>query len=540
MQQQYDYIIVGAGSAGCVIANKLSADPRHNVLLLEAGPPDTHPMIHMPKGFTKIAASKQHALYYDVEPGASGKNTAEIWLRGKMLGGSSSINGLQYQRGHAEDYNHWERDLGLAGWGWKDFLRIYREMEDHELGANEFRGAGGPLPITVSKNRTMLMDKVIEAGGEMGLRHLEDANDPDHEGIGYIHSVIKDGRRYSAAKAFLSPVKGRPNLRIVTGADVQRILFEGTRAVGVECISDGKTTQYRASREVILSAGALHSPKLLQLSGIGPVAHLASLGIPVLHDSPNVGANMREHLIFTIQFRLTGDYSQNPEYSGWRLYKHALQYMLFHSGLLAQSPYDVTAFVRTRPGSTRPDAQLVTGPISMDFAAWEGFDKGVKLEDLPGAQMLGYGTMPKSQGSLMIRSKDPRENPKLIHNHLTHEDDKAVAIGTVRFIRRLFDQPTIKPYISGEMVPGPKVHSDEAILDEYNRMSGPGYHTAGTCSMGNSADSVVDERLRVRGVTGLRVADLSVFPTLVTGNTNGPVMAAGWRASELILEDAVR
>ena len=512
----------------------LSASGRNQVLLIEAGPRDTHPMIHMPKGFAKIAASAQHAYYYQAEPGPSGRQGSETWIRGRMLGGSSSINGLQYQRGHAEDYNHWERDLGLSGWGWRDFGRIYRAMEDHELGANEWRGAGGPVPITVTKNRTLLMDKLIAAGGELGLRHVDDANQPEQEGIGYIAGTMRKGRRWSAAKAFLDPARGRNNLRIVTNTDVQRILFEGTRARGVECIHNGQTIRYHAHREIILSAGTLHSPKLLQLSGIGPAAHLSSLGIPVIRDSAQVGANLREHLLFTVQYRLSGPYSQNADYSGWRVLLHGIRYTLFRSGLLAHSPYDVTAFVRTRPGLDRPDAQLVCGPMSMDLAAWEGFSKGIKLEGQPGAQILGFGLRPESQGSVMIRSADPTTAPRIVHNYLTHEEDRKVAIATVRYMRKLIDQSALRPYVQGETLPGPTVASDDEILSAYDRMSGPGYHAIGTCSLGK----VVDTRLRVNGVSGLRVADISVLPTQVSGNTNGPAMVVGWRASELILEDA--
>ncbi|MFC4312268.1 GMC family oxidoreductase [Steroidobacter flavus] len=532
MADRFDYIIVGAGSAGCVLANRLSADPHTEVLLIEAGPPDTNPMIHMPKGFAKIAASTQHCYYYEAEPGTAGRGGTETWIRGRMLGGSSSINGLQYQRGHAEDFNHWERDLGLNGWGWRDVSRIYRAMEDHELGGNEIRGAGGPLPITGTRNRTLLMDKLIEAGGELGLKQFEEPNSAEQEGIGYIFGTMKAGRRWSAAKAFLDPVRGRRNLHIVTDTEVQRILFEGKRATGVQCLQNGRPVSYNAHREVIVCAGTLHSPKLLQLSGIGPAAHLASLGIATIHDSPHVGANLREHLLFTVQYRLNGNYSQNAQYSGWRVLLHGMRYALLRSGLLACSPYDVTAFVRTRPGLDRPDAQLVAGCMSMDLAAWEGFSKGIKLESQPGAQILGFGLRPESQGSVMLRSSDPSVAPRIVHNYLTHEQDRQVAVSTVRYMRKLFDGTALRPYITSETLPGPGVVSDADILAAYERMSGPGYHATGTCSMG----TVVDANLQVRGVTGLRVADISVLPTQISGNTNGPAMVVGWRAAELILQ----
>lgn len=538
MSLTYDYVIVGGGSAGCVLANKLSEDASFSVLLIEAGPVDTNPLIHMPRGLGKLYTSTEHTYFYDTQRSPADKSLTETWMSGRMLGGSSSLNGLMYLRGHQEDYNNWERNLGLRGWGWDAYGRIFRAMEDHELGANEYRGAGGPLSVSVSKNRTLIMDKLIEAGGQLGLRHFEDSSMPEQEGIGYANATIRKGRRCSAAKAFLDPARGRPNLRIVTDTQVQRILFEGRRAVAVECIqSSGETVQFKAGREIILSAGTLHSPALLQLSGIGPAEHLQSFGIPVLQNSPNVGANLREHLVFRLQYRLTGDYSQNKEHSGWRVMLHGLRYILTRTGLLAAPPYDLTAFVRTRENLTRPDAQLFIGAMSMAIAE-EGFSVDVKLEDEPGVSIIGYGLRPESQGSVMIKSTDPKIAPRITANYLSHPQDREVAISTVRYMRRLFDQPMVRPYIQRELLPGPSVQTDEEILRAYDTVSGPGYHPVGTCRMGTDVESVVDPRLCVRGVSGLRVVDVSVFPTPVSGNTNGPALATAWRASEIILEDA--
>src|ERR1700728_4405916 len=536
MSEGFDYVIVGAGSAGCVLANKLSATPATTVLLIEAGPADDNPLIHMPRGLGKLYTVGATTYFYDVQRNA-GKSATESWLRGRMLGGSSSLNGLMYQRGHQEDYDHWERDLGLAGWGWSSFGRIFRTMEDHELGANEHRGAGGPMSVSITKNHTLLMDKLIEAGGQLGLRHFQDASMPEQEGIGYINSTIRKGRRWSANKAFLEPVRARKNLTVMINTEANRIKFEGRRAIGVECTRNGTAVEYRAGRDIILATGTMHSPKLLQLSGIGPAAHLQGLGIPVVQDSAEVGANLREPLVFRIQYRLSGDYSQNKEHSGWRIMYHGLRYMLTRGGLMSHPPYDVTAFVRTRKNLPRPDAQIVIGNMSMSIAE-EGFTLEVKLEDEPGASIIGYNMRPESKGSVMIMSADPTAAPRVIANYLSDPRDRETAIGTVHFMRRLFEHPVVKPYVKAELLPGPGVQSDEQILAAYDKVSGPGYHAVGTCRMGSDAGSVVDSKLRVRGVTGLRVADISIFPTLVSGNTNGPAMAAAWHAAEVIQGDS--
>ena len=539
LDRHFDYIIAGAGSAGCVLANKLSANPRHSVLLVEAGPADSHPMIDTPKGFAKILASSRHMYYFDAGPGDAGKSSGETWIRGRTLGGSSSVNGMQYQRGHAEDYDHWARDLGLKEWAWSEMLRIFLAQEDHALGPAEWRGVGGPVHVTPSSNRSELMDRLLDAAGELGIPRREDPSYPEGQLVSYICANIHRGRRWSAARAFLDPARGRSNLTVVTDTEVIGLLFDGARVSGIECIQAGTRRQFRANAETILSAGTINSPKLLQLSGIGDREHLDSLGIPVRHHSPNVGRNLREHLIFTMQYRLTGNYSQNEEYSGWRLWKNALCYALTKKGLLSTSPYDITGFVRAHPDSTRPDCKFVSAPITMDLSKWEGFHKQIPMEKEPGCSIIGYVMQPQSQGTVRASSRDPRDPPKIVHNQLSHERDRKVSVALVKFMRRLFEQPAIRRYIDHETLPGSDVKSDDEILAAYAMMSGPGFHASGTCSMGTQEDSVLDERLRVRGVSGLRVVDLSVFPTLVSGNTHAPVMAVATRASELILEDSL-
>jgi len=537
MEQQFDFIIIGAGSAGCVLADKLSLDSRSSVLLVEAGPSDSHPMIHMPKGFPKIAASKLHAWTYEARPGAEGAQSTQSWISGRMLGGSSSLNGMQYQRGHSEDYDHWERDLGLTGWGWKTMSRVFRTMEDHELGDDGTRGAGGPLSISVSKNKTFVMDKLIEAGKQVGLPYHDDPNTADHEGIGPINATIKKGRRWSSAKAFLEKAMSRSNLSVRTEMVVTRILFDGNRATGIEVLKDGQKIRFLANREVILSAGTLNTTKLLQLSGVGDREKLESLGIPVVRHLPGVGRNLREHVVLLMQFRLSQNISQNPQYSGYRLMLHAARYLLSRSGLLASTPYDLAAFVKTGAGLERPDVTLVAAAMSVDLKAWKGFSGGIKLEKEPGIQILGYATQPQSQGSVSITSSDPDAPLDIVHNFLAHPSDQKTAIATIRYIRNLLSQPAILPYIKAETLPGNAVSSDAEILAFCHMIGGPGYHVAGTCKMGTDDLSVTDARLRVHGLTGLRIADLSIAPTLTSGNTNGPAMAIGWRAAELILED---
>lgn len=537
MSQTFDYIIIGAGSAGCVLADKLSQDTHNTVLLVEAGPQDSHPMIHMPKGFPKIAASKQHAWTYDARPGTQGAQSKQSWISGRMLGGSSSLNGMQYQRGHAEDYDHWERDLGLKGWGWKEMKRVFRTMEDHELGDDGTRGVGGPVSISVSKNKTFLMDKLIEAGGQLGLPYHDDPNCADHEGIGPINATIKRGRRWSSAKAFLEKAMPRPNLRVLTDTVVTRILFAENRAIGIATRSGAQRIEFSAKREVILCAGTLNTTKLLQISGVGDKQKLAPLGIPLVRHVPGVGQNLREHVVLLMQFRLKQKISQNPQYSGFRLMLHGARYLLARSGLLASTPYDIAGFVKTNPELARPDVTLVAAPMSVDLAAWKGFSGGITLEKEPGTQILGYATQPQSQGSVNITSADSDAPLDIIHNFLAHPSDQKTAIATIRYIRHLFSQPAIAPFIKSETLPGAAVDSDESILAFCHTIGGPGYHVAGTCRMGTDDMSVTDERLHVRGIAGLRVADMSVAPTLTSGNTNGPAMAIGWRAAELILED---
>jgi choline dehydrogenase len=526
----HDYVIVGAGSAGCVLANRLCENPAHRVLLLEAGPEDKSPLIAMPKGFGKLLADPRHATYTPVLPHGGNGHRQEVWARGKMLGGSSAINGMVYMRGHPADYDEWEA-AGAQGWGWSGIARAFKAIEDHVLGADALRGAGGPLKISMFEPRGELSEALILACQQLGLARRDDINRLDHEGVAYLAYTLRGGVRQSAARAFLQPARSRPNLTVVTGAQVMRVLFEGTRVVGVEARVNGVTRQFKAAREVILSAGALQSPRLLQLSGIGDGAHLQTIGVPVVAHNPGVGRNMREHLLYMAQWRLKDwRHSENREYAGWRLGLNAAKYLLAKRGVLGRGPYPVGGFYKTSAEAPRADAQLMMCPFTLDFASG-----GMKMENIPGMQLFSYGLRPRSQGHVRITSRDADAPAEVDPNYLADKEDQRIAVASMRFMRRVTAQPAMASLIAEETRPGKAVQSDEELLDLYRAGGQSGYHACGTCRMGGDDASVVDPQLRVRGVQGLRVMDLSIAPTMLSGNTNGPVMAMAWRAAELML-----
>jgi choline dehydrogenase len=527
----FDYIVVGAGSAGCVLANRLSASGRHRVLVLEAGGEDRNIWIHVPIGYAKLFADARNNWLYSSEPEPECAGRSIIQPRGKVLGGSSSINGLLYIRGQAEDFDHW-RQLGNAGWSFTDVLPYFRRAEDQERGEDELHGVGGPLAVRDVSEGHPLCDAFIDACEQAGLPRTEDFNGPSQEGAGYFQLTTRNGRRWSTARGYLKPARKRGNVAVVANALTTRILFEGRRAVGVEYIKDGGKHVARANAEVIISGGAFNSPQLLQLSGVGPGDLLRQHGIDVIADMKGVGADLQDH--YQARFNYRGN-TRNTinDMMGSVVGRVAagLRYALLRKGFLTIGAGYAGGFFKTDPSLPTPDVQF-------HFILFSADSVGQKLHPWPGFLTSVCQLRPESRGFVRIKSADPAQAPAIQPRYLTAQVDRDVMVAGMKMIRRVMGQPAMARYIDEELMPGAKVQTDADFLEFARQKGTTVFHPTSTCRMGSDVNAVVDERLRVRGFQGLRVADASIMPTVVSGNTNAACVMIGEKASDMILADA--
>lgn len=517
----YDYIIVGAGSAGCVLANRLSEDPSIKVLLLEAGGPDTRKEIHIPVAFSKLFKTPCDWAYYtEPEPQLGRRNL--YWPRGKVLGGSSSINAMIYIRGHQYDYDHW-RDLGNPGWGYRDVLPYFKKSEDQENGPSEYHGTGGPLHVSNLRSANPLSEAFVEAGEQSGFRRNPDFNGAEQEGFGVYQVTQWQGKRCSAAAAFLRPAMKRPNLTVRTGVQVFDIIFEKRRAIAVSFQQGGGSTQEHAEREIILCAGAIGSPQLLMLAGIGPADHLRTLGIPVTCDLPGVGANLQDHPAVPVVYHCT----QPISLANAETLKNLATYLCFKKGMLTSNVGEAGGFITSNSSFPAPDIQFHFGPgyyVEHGFTTFEGHAFSV------GPTMV----RPYSRGRISLRSSNPLDSPLIQANYFADRRDLESMLQGVKLARKLASAKAFDRYRGKEMHPGPDAKDDQALLTYIAQRAETLYHPVGTCKMGSDANAVVDAELRVQGVEGLRVVDASVMPTVPGGNTNAPTIMVAERAADMI------
>jgi choline dehydrogenase-like flavoprotein len=536
LEGEFDYIVVGAGSAGCVLANRLSADPKTRVLVLEAGGRDDWIWFHIPVGYLFAIGNPRSDWMFktESEPGLNGRSLA--YPRGKVIGGCSAINAMISMRGQAADYDHW-RQLGLSGWGWDDVLPVFKRLDDHFLGDTPHHGAGGEWRVERPRVKWDVLNAVEKAATEMGVPVTPDFNTGENFGVGYFHVNQKKGVRWSSARAFLKPVLNRPNLRLETGVLVDKLLFEGRRCVGVRFLQNGRTIEARARGEIMLSAGAVASPAILQRSGVGPVDWLGEHGIAPVLDKPGIGRNLQDHLQQRAIFKVTGVKTLNETYHS--LVRRALmgaEYALFQTGPLTMAPSQMGIFTRSSPDQDRTNIEFHIQPLSLDKF-------GDPLHRFPAITVSACNLRPTSRGTIRLRSTDPAAAPLIAPNYLSTPEDRRVAADAIRVTRRLMKQPAMQVYRPEEYLPGPTVGDDDASLAKAAGDIGTTiFHPVGTAKMGLPSDPmvVVDERLRVFGFDRLRVIDASVMPTITSGNTNTPTIMIADKAAAMALEDARR
>jgi choline dehydrogenase len=530
MSETFDYIVIGAGSAGCPVANRLSADPKNRVLLLEAGPKDRNIWIHIPIGYYRTMHSAL-SWGYETEPDEGVAGRRLVWPRGKVLGGSSAINGLVYIRGQKQDYDHW-RQLGNEGWGYDDILPFFKKAEDQERGSDDYHGSGGPLTVSDIRDRREICDAFMEAAQQAGIPRNNDFNGIDQEGVGNFQTTSRNGLRCSAATGYLKSIKNRPNLRIETDAMVLNILFDGKRASGIRFRQYGQEKIVHAGGEIVLAGGAINSPQMLQLSGIGPAEHLRAHGIDVVHDNPGVGRDLQDHYQARIVMELKRSISVNDDVNNpLRLALTGLRYALFRRGPMTFSSGHVGVFTKVLPQSATPDAQV-------HFIPFSATKSGGDLHPYSGVTAAVCQLRPESRGEVMIASSDPLEHPKITPNYLSTEYDRRIMVEGLKMVRRIAHAPAFARHVAMEREPGAENVADETLLAYAREKGSTIFHPTSTCRMGRDNRAVVDSRLRVHGVEGLRVADCSVMPTVVSGNTNAPAVMIGEKCAHMILEDA--
>ncbi|TIM49915.1 GMC family oxidoreductase N-terminal domain-containing protein [Mesorhizobium sp.] len=535
--QTYDFIIVGSGSAGSVVAERLSASGRFSVLVLEAGGSDRRFYVQMPLGYGKTFFDPAVNWNYKTEPDPGLAGNVDHWPRGRLLGGSSSINAMVWIRGAREDFDAWAA-AGNPGWAFDYLLPVFKALEDNQAGADQWRGVGGPLHITDCSTAVHpLTKRYLAAANQAGLPFNPDFNGASQEGAGIYQITTKNGRRMSAARAFLRPAMKRKNLRVEINALATRILFEGKRAVGIEYLQNGETKTARAGREIILSGGSINSPQLLQLSGVGPSALLGALGIAVVHANENVGANLQDHLGINYTFRGRLPTLNQILRPWWGKLMVGMQYMLMRSGPLSLSMNNAGGFFRTDPATARPNMQLYFQAFSTVIPK-SGERPILTPDPWPGFSIGLSNCRPSSRGEIMIRSSNPRDYPKIVANAFSTEADVAEMLEAVKFIRKIAAMPAMAEIIEEEVLPGLSITSDADLIEDFRKRSGTVYHPVSTCRMGPDATAaVVDPRLRVHCLAGLRVIDASIFPDNITGNTNAASIMTGWKGAELVLED---